>query len=242
VSVFQFFFGLALAPLQALPGIGSAHGVPLSSIPTAFLESWDCFLEKPTSVCHGQWPAPSLLLLAFCAVNLVFNTGGLYVSKHGSAVLNVITYAVLLPVTTLIFSLRPLMGAFTEPLSASTVLGLLLVLLGFYLYQEPMLWLGRRDHGKGVDGGDEKGKVLREGLEEDGGGAQTVEEEEEEEEEEEDEEEQGTMGIHVPSFQERVVAGLGPAIYQAHTQGHPYQLVPPMVNVGVSDASIFNGE
>jgi len=122
---------------------------------------------------------------------LIFNTAGLYVSKHGSAILNVITYAVLLPITTLLFSLHPLMGAYTEPLRATTLVGLLVVVLGFYLYQEPVLGL-------------EKSKAAEEDKE---GG-------EEEEGEEEEEEEERAMGVRVPSFQERVVAGLGPAIFQ----------------------------
>jgi len=116
--------------------------------------------------------------------------------------LNVITYALLLPITTLLFSLHPLMGAYTEPLRATTLVGLLVVVLGFYLYQEPVLGL-------------EKSKAAEEDNE---GG-------EEEEGEEEGEE---VERVRVPSFQERVVAGLGPAIFQqlgghghhSHNQHH----------------------
>lgn len=190
VSVFQLLFGLGLAPLQALPGIGSAHGVPISSIPSSFRRSWQCFLQTPTSGCADQHPSPSLLLLGFCGINLTFNTAGLFVSKHGSAILNVITYAVLLPITTLLFSLHPLMGAYTEPLRATTVVGLLVVVLGFYLYQEPVLDLEKRSM---AEGGEEV----------------TAEEEEEGMKEGE-----WAMRVRVPSFQERVVAGLGPAVFQ----------------------------
>ena len=115
--------------------------------------------------------------------------------------MNVITYAVLLPITTLLFSLHSLMGAYTEPLRATTLVGLLVVVLGFYLYQEPVLGL-------------EKRKAAEE--EKEGG--------EEEEGEEEGEEERRTMGVRVPSFQERVVAGLGPAIFQQPLGGHGHHL------------------
>jgi hypothetical protein len=104
-----------------------------------------------------------------------------------------------LPITTLLFSLHPLMGAYTEPLRATTLVGLLVVVLGFYLYQEPVLGL-------------EKRRAVEEGRKE--------EEEGEEEEGEEEEEERRTMGARVPSFQERVVAGLGPAIYKQSYGGH----------------------
>lgn len=43
-------------------------------------------------------------------VNFVYNIAGLYVSKHGSAVLNSISFAALLPLTTLAFCFRPLLG------------------------------------------------------------------------------------------------------------------------------------
>jgi hypothetical protein len=52
------------------------------------------------------------LLTGYCALNIVYNTAGLYVAKHGSAALNVLTYALLLPLTTLLFSVRPLLGTY----------------------------------------------------------------------------------------------------------------------------------
>lgn len=82
------------------------------------------------------------------------------------------------------------MGAYTEPLRATTVVGLLVVVLGFYLYQEPVLDLEKRS--------------MAEGREE-----VTAEEEEEGMKEGE-----WDMRVRVPSFQERVVAGLGPAVFQ----------------------------
>lgn len=50
------------------------------------------------------------LLLGYMVVNFVYNIAGLYVSKHGSAVLNSISFAALLPLTTLAFCFRPLLG------------------------------------------------------------------------------------------------------------------------------------
>lgn len=220
VSIYQLLFGLSLAPLQALPGIGSAHGVPLSSILPSFHRSWQCFLQAPSSSCVGQHPPPSLLLLGFCLINLVFNTAGLYVSKHGSAILNVITYAVLLPITTLLFSLHPLMGPYTEPLRATTLVGLLVVVLGFYLYQEPLL-----EERRGTKEGD--GWREEEETEEAGEGEELIQ-----------------RGASVPSFQERVVAGLGPAIFQqsqglGHHSHHSHQAPTTTTTTTVEAASII---
>jgi hypothetical protein len=143
VSIFQLGFGFLLAPLQALPGVGSAHGQNPQEMAVAFAEGWRCWRQQIRGCrkrCvmgggglvmlgmmlgvvmmmvimyddddddvvvarHTFW-----LLSGYCLVNFVFNTAGLFVAKHGSAVLNSITYAVLLPVSTLLFCVRPIMG------------------------------------------------------------------------------------------------------------------------------------
>ena len=75
-----------------------------------------------------------LLLIGYTGLNFLFNTLGLFLTKHGSAVLNGMSYSILLPLTTIAFSL-PLLGPYQETLSPYTFGGLGLVLGGFLLYQ-----------------------------------------------------------------------------------------------------------
>ncbi|CAJ1341772.1 unnamed protein product, partial [Effrenium voratum] len=66
-----------------------------------------------------------------------FNTLGLYLTKHGSAVLNALSYSILLPFTTALF-FTPLLGEYQEPLTRDayfTFVGLIAVLVGFAIYQ-----------------------------------------------------------------------------------------------------------
>jgi drug/metabolite transporter (DMT)-like permease len=128
VSVWQMLFGFCLAPLQMIGGVGSDRGRSWDEICSSFSRGLGCFLqsdEEPTcSAAHAS------LLLGYVAVNFLFNTLGLYLTKHGSAVLNSISYSLLLPLTTILFSM-PVLGRFTESAFPSTYCGLVVVLAGF---------------------------------------------------------------------------------------------------------------
>ena len=49
------------------------------------------------------------LLIGYCGVNFVFNTIGLYLTKHAGAALNSISFSMLLPLTTMSYAL-PFLG------------------------------------------------------------------------------------------------------------------------------------
>ena len=74
------------------------------------------------------------LMIAYCGINFVFNTIGLYLTKHAGAALNSISFSMLLPLTTLSYAL-PFLGPFREAIVPSTIVGLLVVLGGFLLYE-----------------------------------------------------------------------------------------------------------
>lgn len=132
VSVYQMLFGFILAPLLTLPGLGSAHGIPPGEIMTNFESGFRCFAELEDSGCSGRYTF--LLLWLYVAVNFCFNTLGLWLTKHAGAVLNSITYALLLPLTTVAFSFD-FLGPFKETAHLSTFLGLGVVLFGFTLWR-----------------------------------------------------------------------------------------------------------
>mmetsp|Transcript_79704 Transcript_79704/g.200532 ORF Transcript_79704/g.200532 Transcript_79704/m.200532 type:complete len:504 (-) Transcript_79704:191-1702(-) len=134
VSIFQFLISFLFVPLLCLPGFGSVHGTPLVDLPGQFYGGFLCCLqvtdecaEKPTF-----W-----LLIGYCGVNVMYNTLGLYLVKVASALMNALSYAILLPCTTLLF-FTPLAGVAQEHFSAYdwfTVAGLVFVLAGFVQYQ-----------------------------------------------------------------------------------------------------------
>jgi len=134
VSIFQFLVSFLYMPCLVLPGFGSAKGMSMQEVPEAFLDGWHCFLEREPE-CANQ--GTFLLLIAYCGVNVCFNTLGLYLTKHGSAVLNALSFSVLLPFTTCLF-FTPLLGRYQEPFTATsgfTFAALVPTLVGFFLYQ-----------------------------------------------------------------------------------------------------------
>lgn len=131
VSIFQLFFGFLLAPLQLIPGIGPEGCNSFADILTFFSDGWKCCFEID-GMCSGKYTLA--LIMGYVFINFCFNTTGLYMTKHGSAVLNSTVFAVLLPVTTLVFSFK-FLGEYREELSYFTAIGLAFVLAGVYLYQ-----------------------------------------------------------------------------------------------------------
>eukprot|EP00928_Gymnodinium_smaydae_P061049 TRINITY_DN4509_c0_g3_i2.p1 TRINITY_DN4509_c0_g3~~TRINITY_DN4509_c0_g3_i2.p1 ORF type:complete len:431 (+),score=84.43 TRINITY_DN4509_c0_g3_i2:165-1295(+) len=134
VSIFQFLVSFVYMPLLVLPGFGSQDGMSWSDVVSALSDGMDCYLERVPE-CAEQWTF--LLLTGYCGVNVCFNTLGLYLTKHGSAVLNSLSYSILLPFTTCLF-FTPLLGSYQEPItttSAFTFSGLVLALAGFAVYQ-----------------------------------------------------------------------------------------------------------
>jgi len=145
VSIWQMLFGFVLAPLQIFPGVGSASGRSWTHICADFWRGWLCFCASfkhasgegaagdmdatPSCGAHN-----ALLLIGYVGVNFLFNTTGLYLTKYGGAVLNSISYSLLLPLTTLLFSV-PLLGPYRESVFPSTWAGLVVVLLGFAMWR-----------------------------------------------------------------------------------------------------------
>ena len=126
VSCYQLLIGLLQVPL-----FGFVEGVTLSESWGRVSQGWACFLELDED-CKSK--GTMVLLLGYCAVNFIFNTSGLYLIKNGSATLNAIVAAIILPVTVLTFSL-PQIGSYAEEFSSTTFLGLGLVVLGFFVWR-----------------------------------------------------------------------------------------------------------
>lgn len=132
VSIYQLFFGFILAPLQMIPGIGSKNGISMHEIIESFKGGWECcFSFNGEDQCAGKHTF--LLIVGYCFINFAFNTTGLFMTKHASAVMNSITFAVLLPLTTMLFSFK-FLGPYQEHFSYFTAIGLVIILIGVGLY------------------------------------------------------------------------------------------------------------
>lgn len=123
-----------LAPLQMLPGMGGPSGQTAQQIATNFRDGFRCTFDVTAPGKNCGFGRAGKLILIYCIVNFTFNTLGLFLTKRASAVLNSISYALVLPLTAFAFSL-PQLGNFREPTSAATVQGLLVTLLGFIIYE-----------------------------------------------------------------------------------------------------------
>lgn len=134
VSVFQFLISFIFVPLLCLPGFGSIDGTPMSELPGQFWNGFLCFLQT-SEECEER--STFLLLVGYCAINILYNTSGLYLTKVGSALMNALSYAILLPCTTLLF-FTPFVGNVREQFSSYswfTIAGLVIALVGFARYQ-----------------------------------------------------------------------------------------------------------
>merc|ERR1712166_63141 len=133
VSIYQFSVSFLYMPFLALPGFaGNDHAIPIQQPFTDFADGFRCFLGE-IDECAGQQTA--LLLVGYTVMNMMFNTLGLYLTQQASAVVCYITYALLLPITTIMFS-ASFLGKYQESLSGFTFAGLAVVLAGFVIYQK----------------------------------------------------------------------------------------------------------
>ena len=129
VSFYQFIIGFLFIPLLMIPGLsGSNTTVSFVDILEQFWGGVKCTFTGCKS------PYMALLLIGYCGVNVVFNTTGLFLTKRGGAVLNSLSFSLLLPINAFIFTI-PFLGKYREPFSWYTVGGLFIVLTGFVLYQ-----------------------------------------------------------------------------------------------------------
>ncbi len=131
VSIYQLLIGFLVAPIQFIPGMGSETGLTFNGILESFYSGFTCYLEYSTACMHRH---TFLLCTAYCCINFMFNTMGLFLVKYGSATMNAISYAIILPLTTLAFT-SPMLGIYQEKYQESTLFGLVVVLLGFFLWK-----------------------------------------------------------------------------------------------------------
>jgi hypothetical protein len=103
------------------------------SVKDAFInleQGGECFLELKHTHCHSTF----ILLAGYCSLNFVYNTLGLLLTKKASSTVNAIAGSLLLPTTAIAFT-APIMGQFRESVKPEAVYGLVLIVVGFAVYQ-----------------------------------------------------------------------------------------------------------
>lgn len=139
VSIYQFLLSWLYLPLTVLPEFG---GNGWKELFPRFWNGMQCWLGSD-DVCPKAYDLPFpcderlgtfWLLLGYCVVNFTFNYVGLVLTKHSSATIRSVSYAVILPATSLAFSLQ-FMGELREKLTIYVPIAIVVVLIGFALYQ-----------------------------------------------------------------------------------------------------------
>ncbi|GMI07739.1 hypothetical protein TrVE_jg5007 [Triparma verrucosa] len=132
VSIYQLIVGLCMMPLTSIPGVASQNGMPVTEAAQDLVDGTRCYFQLPHSGC-GNLPTFALLT-GYCLLNFIYNTLGLFLTKYASSTVNAITSSLLLPISAVAFT-APWMGQFRENIAVSTYYGLVIIILGFLLYQ-----------------------------------------------------------------------------------------------------------
>ena len=108
VSIYQFLISWLFMPLTVLPAFG---GDGWNNVFERFWQGLECAFGT-SDVCPDAFKLPFpcderlgtfWLLLGYCVVNFTFNWIGLLLTKHSSATIRSVSYAVILPCTLLFF-------------------------------------------------------------------------------------------------------------------------------------------
>lgn len=132
VSLYQVVLGFLFVPFLGFSAFG---GVPITEIASHFGEGWSCFKGDHVEgfECHIS-PSPWVILMIYVFVNFGLNVLLLLITKHGSALLLVISSALSLPFTNVMFTSPLIMGKEAETWSWMNAFGLTIVVIGFLIY------------------------------------------------------------------------------------------------------------
>lgn len=152
VSTYQFLVSFVFVPLLSVPFVsGSENPPPIARLPGQFLDGAKCWIGAGPCCCscaslaNGTLMTPIApgccacptplgsalwLLPGYTLANFLYNAIGLFITKHGSAVLRYISYALILPLATIAGG-----PIFQEKLTVYVGVGLVTAITGFSLYQ-----------------------------------------------------------------------------------------------------------
>jgi len=148
VGWFQAVFTFLLLPVTALPGFG---GLPFSQMPTQIEYGFLCFLginSLPGDECSYNYVATMIYIV----INFGYNILILLVTKHASATVFTLAFALRLPLTQIVYCIQFIMQRFVEQFTWESIVSLIVVLIGFGIYSsisEPQQEKEKSDEEKG---------------------------------------------------------------------------------------------
>jgi hypothetical protein len=130
VGWFQLLWTLCFLPITTLPGFG---GIPITEIPTQIKYGFLCFLginSQQGDNCSYNYVAT----IIYFVLNFFYNILILLVTKHASATVFTICFAIRLPLLQIIYCIPFIMQQYVERFTWESVVALIVVLAGFALY------------------------------------------------------------------------------------------------------------
>lgn len=144
VALFQFFIGFALLPLTSLPFLGN-EVVPLNGLWRRLVNGGLCLfgmnsiippecgpgLGVACDACEGAWVEVFVYLL----LNLVYNVCAMMVLKDCGATVLFLVMTVRLPLTSMAFYSKLIVGESAVPPKATDFFGLMILLMGLLAFR-----------------------------------------------------------------------------------------------------------
>jgi hypothetical protein len=130
VGWFQVLFTAAMLPLTVFPAFG---GIAFRDMPDQLAKGFWCWLgynSLPGDNCSYNYVATTIYIV----INFFYNIFILLVTKHASATMFTLAFAIRLPLTQIAYCIPFIMQQYVEPFTWESIVSLVVVLAGFVLY------------------------------------------------------------------------------------------------------------
>lgn len=144
VALFQMVINVCSAPVYSLRMLGPQQ-VPLSGMHLVAAGGSKCLFLQENSIvdnCGGEGQRPCdhcyqawIAVGAYCAFNLAYNVFTMLVIKHGSATLSFLVATLRMPLSSIAFSQRMLVGPDAVAFTFNDFVSLLIIICGLYAYR-----------------------------------------------------------------------------------------------------------
>ena len=130
VAVLMVPITFLIFPIQSIPGFG---GLPITDFPKILSKGVLCTggtKADPNMTCENSW----VPLLLFCIFSFLSGVAAVVLTDKASAVVKTLSNGLTIPITTIGYSLKFIMGAYTEKFNIFNIVGIVIVLIGFITY------------------------------------------------------------------------------------------------------------
>jgi hypothetical protein len=132
IAYWQLLFSILLIPIICIPGLGS---IPIKELPNNLLAGLKCIFLQEDSQQHDECNNGWLILIVYTIINIVYNLLIVATIRWGSAALCIISATVALPIASILFSQKWIMGVHAIPFDWVYWISFIFVLLGIISYK-----------------------------------------------------------------------------------------------------------